>query len=148
MEFSINLLLAEDDESDRMVFTEAINELALPVNLKMVNNGTQLLNWLSSEENLIPDMLFLDLNMPQKNGFACLAKIRLMEKVNQVPVVIYSHSFDPEVANLLHRLGAHYYIRKPANFEVLKKVIHQSILQITTGDKSQPTMDKFILHAN
>jgi CheY-like chemotaxis protein len=148
MNNSIALLLADDDPSDRYLFKKALDGLSLPVTLEEVQNGNELLNWLSGNETPVPDILFLDLNLPLNNGYACLAKIRLMEKLKNLPIVIYSHAFDPTTADALHGFGAHYYIRKPLDFILLKKLIWETIFQITAGDKTQPPLENFILNAS
>lgn len=148
MNNSISLLLADDDAADRFLFKKALDGLALPVTLVEVQNGNELLNWLSGNDGPVPDILFLDLNLPLNNGYACLAKIRLMEKLKDLPIVIYSNSYDPITADALHGFGAHYYIRKPLDFMVLKKLIRETIFQITAGDKTQPPIEHFVLHAS
>lgn len=148
MNNSIVLLLADDDASDRFLFKKALEGLSLPVTLEEVQNGNELLNWLSGNESPVPDILYLDLNLPLNNGYACLAKIRLIEKLKDLPIVIYSNSFDPLTAAALHGFGAHYYLRKPLDFIQLKKLIRETIFQITAGDKTQPPIEHFVLNAS
>ena len=84
MKQQYNLLLADDDEDDCDFFKEALDELLLPTSLVTVNDGVQLMDFLSESgaENL-PDILFLDLNMPRKNGLECLTEIKQLEKDGQ-----------------------------------------------------------------
>ncbi len=98
----LDLLLADDDKDDCNFFKEALEELPVIAKLTVVNDGVQLMQFLSAKEETLPDALFLDLNMPLKNGFDCLKEIKLNEKLKQLPVVIFSTSFDAEVATLLH----------------------------------------------
>jgi CheY-like chemotaxis protein len=72
----IHILLAEDDESDRLLFTEAFSELKINTIVRTVNNGVELMEWFNIENNRLPDLLFLDLNMPRKSGIECLKEIR------------------------------------------------------------------------
>ncbi len=71
----LNIILAEDDYDDRLLFEEAIDELPISVELTTFDNGDELMEWLKNKSEL-PDALFLDLNMPRKNGFAALGEIK------------------------------------------------------------------------
>lgn len=125
MDFQI--LLADDDEDDCMFFREALDELSLCATLKTVNNGVELMNFLENNLLNLPQMLFLDLNMPRKSGAECLEEIKQSEKFKHLPVIIYSTSSNIDVMDQLYGKGAQYYIRKPADFSNLKSVISRTI---------------------
>jgi CheY-like chemotaxis protein len=142
-----NLLLADDDIDDCIFFKDALEELPLSATLSTVNDGVQLMNYLSAKSNDLPDVLFLDLNMPRKSGFECLSEIKLIDKLKALPVIIFSTSLNLEVVNLLFQKGAHYYICKPGDYDKLKKVILDAILLTSKNKLTQPTRDNFILEA-
>ena len=139
-----HIFLADDDEDDRLLFKDAVDELKLPVLITTVNDGEQLMKYLSQVETNLPDALFLDLNMPRKNGFACLKEIKSSKSLSVIPVIIFSTSYEPGIVELLYDQGAHYYIRKPADFGELKKVIDRTftLLQETS---MQPPKEKFLI---
>ncbi|MES2775553.1 MAG: response regulator [Bacteroidota bacterium] len=141
-----HLLFADDDMDDCTFFEDALNELPISATLSTVNDGIQLMNYLSAKSGDLPDVLFLDLNMPRKSGFECLSEIKLIDKLKHLPVVIFSTSFNSEVVELLYQRGAHYYIRKPGAYDQLKKVILEAITLTSKNKLSQPARDKFILH--
>ncbi len=143
----IHLLLADDDKDDCLFFQDALEELSLTESFHAVHNGEQLMNYLSENIDMLPSVLFLDLNMPRKNGHECLIEIKSNEKLKELPVVIYSTSFDMETINLLYQDGAQYYIRKPSDFSKLKHVINQALTLITKTLSSQPSKEKFIVQA-
>ena len=68
----LRILLADDDEADRLLFKEAIGELKIKTIVNTINNGIQLMDYLAKKDNQLPYLLFLDLNMPGKNGLECL----------------------------------------------------------------------------
>lgn len=141
----LNLLLADDDPDDCLLFKEAIEELPLSVRLTTVHNGEQLMHLLSKKQNKLPNVLFLDLNMPRKNGFVCLSEIKRHEKLQRLPVIIFSTSFDEFKVNLVYNDAAHYYIRKPTEFWQLKKVIYQALTLIGQRNISLPLKENFVL---
>lgn len=141
----INILLVDDDKDDCYLFREALEELGLPTHLTTLHNGEQLMEQLDNDSFTLPDILFLDLNMPRKNGFTCLEEMKRNEKLSSLNVIIYSTSFDTKIADQLYKNGANHYICKPADFSMLKKVIHQAITLITNGIKTKPDRENFLL---
>ncbi|MEO6540077.1 MAG: response regulator [Ferruginibacter sp.] len=141
----LNLLLADDDRDDCFFFKEALDELPISAQLTTVHDGVHLMQLLSAKETLLPDALFLDLNMPRKSGFECLSEIKIMDKLINLPVIIYSTSLNMEVVDLLYQKGANYYICKPGKYDKLKKVILEAITLTSQNKCTQPPRDKFIL---
>jgi CheY-like chemotaxis protein len=80
----LNILLADDDIDDCIFFKEAVEELLIPTVFTIVHEGEQLMQLLTKEATDLPDVLFLDLNMPRKNGFECLSEIKDNKKLNQL----------------------------------------------------------------
>jgi CheY-like chemotaxis protein len=142
---SLMLLLADDDKDDCYLFKEALEELPFPIELKTVNDGVELMNMLTLHESKLPDLLFLDLNMPRKTGFECLLEIKHNERLKTLPVIIYSTSLNHEVVNSLYEKGAQYYIRKPGEFSKLKKSIQEAVTLTSSGKKQKITKENFII---
>ena len=140
------LLLADDDLDDRLFFEDAIEELFTSYKLSTVTDGVELMELLSDDSEQLPDILFLDINMPRKNGCECLAEIKANDILKDIPVVIFSTSLDMEIVNKLYENGAHYYIRKPGDFNVLKKVIYQATVLLKEDNINQPERSNFIMH--
>ncbi len=145
-----NILLADDDTDDCIFFKEALEEFPLHTHLTTVHDGEQLMQHLAESvetENIpsLPDVLFLDINMPRKNGKECLAEIKLNSKLKHFPIIMFSTSYEKEVVNLLYKNGAQYFIRKPSEFSQFKKVIHQTLALITQENISRPTIENFVL---
>ncbi|MBK5284951.1 MAG: response regulator [Bacteroidia bacterium] len=141
----LNILLADDDKDDCLLFKEALKELPVSARLTTVHDGEQLLKRLTKKGNKLPDVIFLDLNMPRKNGFATLAKIKLNKKTEWLPVIIFSTSFEPHMVTQVFNDAAHYYIRKPAEFSQLKNVIQKALTLIAQKDISMPLKENFLL---
>jgi len=140
----LNVLLAEDDKDDRLFFEEALAQLPVPVNLSIVYDGEQLMEQLTQRHKKLPHVLFLDLSMPRKNGFACLLEIKLNEKLQKLPVIVLSTHFDEDMLNLVYKDAAHYYIQKPTDMSKLKTLIFQALTLIFQNN-SLPGKEKFVL---
>ncbi len=118
----------------------------MPYKLKTVFDGEQLMNFLEYLENL-PDIIFLDMNRPCKNGFECLVEIRQSERFKMIPVIIISTSLDENIIKSLHENGAFFYIKKPSLFAHLKMLLSLVINLIAAGNYQQLSIEKFVLTA-
>ncbi len=123
----LNIILTDDDADDQLFFQDALTEINAPVSFKTLSNGDELMNHLLQEETVLPDILFLDHNMPLKTGMQCLEEIRNHKKLENLFVIIYSTSFsDEEVDNFYHK-KANLFINKPNGFTELKKVLTKAL---------------------
>lgn len=123
----IHLILADDDEDDRLFFTDAFSELKMNTKVNTFNDGVELMNYLNKEDALMPNVLFLDLNMPKKTGIECLIEIKANSKMSGIAIVIYSTSASEEDIEKTFVLGANIYIKKPGDFKKLKKVLSEVV---------------------
>jgi len=140
------LLLADDDEDDCLFFKEALEEISINTDLSMVHDGVQLMDFLKTNTaNNLPDILFLDLNMPRKNGVECLTEIKENATFKNLPVIIFSTSLDTEIVDNLYKKGASLYIRKPGEFSKLKTVIEKALTTASGNNFKQPERANFIL---
>jgi len=147
---NLSILLADDDEADCLLFQEALDELPIASQLTIVNNGEALMKRLKKRGRSLPDVLFLDINMPRKNGFASLAEIKLTPHLQKLPVIIFSTASEVQMENIkinqVFNDAAHYYIRKPAKFSELKRVLFQVLKPISEKSISLPSnKEKFVL---
>jgi CheY-like chemotaxis protein len=122
-----HILLADDDEDDRALFSDALQEVYGKVRLTTAKNGVDLMRLLESWKGSLPDVIFLDLNMPLKNGFECLEEIKSEQRLKELPVVILSTSSQKETMDILFKKRASMYIRKPGTYPELKSAIEQTL---------------------
>lgn len=125
---AVNVLLADDQESDCVLFTDALKELEIKTIVHAFNDGVELMEYLTDENNPKSQLLFLDLNMPRKNGFESLKEIRSNHKLDNLVIVIISTSLSERDINETFDNGANFYITKPNNFEELKQLLNKVIL--------------------
>jgi CheY-like chemotaxis protein len=132
----LNILYAEDELEDRIFFEKALSGIPIPIHHKIVKNGKLLMNYLHTTEDPLPDLIFLDLSMPLKTGFECLAEIKDDDKLKNLKVVMLTASFtrgtelEDILKSTLEGMGAIDYIRKTHDMEQLKAVIQQTLYSI------------------
>lgn len=124
---ALHILLADDDEDDRLFFKDAIGELKVKTVVTAVNDGVQLMNYLNQPDVQMPNVVFLDLNMPRKDGMQCLKEIRSDSRLKDLSVAIYSTSSSEEDIEETFVRGANIYIKKPNDFAALKKILSEVI---------------------
>ena len=141
----IHIILADDDEDDRLFFTDAFEELKISTKVQTYNDGSELMEYLNSEDAILPEFLFLDLNMPEKNGIECLKEIKGNDKFSDIAIAIYSTSSSEEHIEETFVTGANIYIKKPNDFETLKKVLSDVVTINWQYQTSGLNKDNFLL---
>jgi len=121
-----NVVIAEDDDDDFFIFSVAISETAFTVILRRAEDGELLMKLLQEE---IPDILFLDMLMPCKDGKQCLLEIRSDRRYDNLPIVVYTSLDDLETVEYAYRQGSNLFSIKPNSIEDLKEAL-QRILSI------------------
>lgn len=126
----ITILMADDDEDDRLLTQDALNESRVRNNLFCVEDGVELLEYLKREGKYAdkslsprPSLILLDLNMPRKDGREALKEIKADPDLKNIPVVILTTSVQEEDMIKGYDLGAASYIAKPVNFEGLVELM-------------------------
>lgn len=145
---ALHIMLADDDEDDRMFFKEALQEMKVRTKVTLVNDGVQLMNYLNQPGNKMPNVVFLDLNMPLKNGMECLIEIRQNKRLRDLAVAIYSTSSSEEYIEEAFVKGANIYIQKPDDFGVLKVILEQVINLNWQYHTSGLKKENFLLNIN
>ena len=127
----VTILVADDDEEDRMLFQDAFEESDLAANdLRFVEDGEELMDYLKREgkygdvtSSPRPAIILLDLNMPRKDGREALSEIRAHPKLRSIPVVVMTTSGAEEDIFNSYDLGVNSYARKPVSMKKLKEFL-------------------------
>lgn len=127
---SITILMADDDEDDRLMTREAFKEARLANDLRFVEDGEELLDYLhhrgkygNPDDAPCPGLILLDLNMPRKDGREALEEIKADTKLKRIPIVVLTTSKAEEDIYSTYDLGVNSYITKPVSFEGLVEVV-------------------------
>jgi len=138
----LRILLADDDDDDRILFEDAASDTGYPFRFNSVKDGNELLRTLRLQE-LLPHLVFLDLNMPIKNGMDCLLEIRSEELLKEINVIIYSTSANKREIDESYKNGANLYIQKPVNYSDLKSTLVKVFSMDWTNYRSKPPKEWF-----
>ncbi|MES2679192.1 MAG: response regulator [Bacteroidota bacterium] len=112
----IKVMLADDDKDDQHLFEEALDRTDVPTELTTADNGQELMDNLHDTSTPNPDIIFLDINMPVKNGKECLEEIKADDELKDIPCVVYSTSNSEKDINDTYKTGANLYVTKPTSF--------------------------------
>lgn len=144
------IFYAEDDLDDRFFFGKALAQLKLKqkYSLEFAEDGQQLLNLLDNADRAkrLPDIIFLDLNLPGKNGVECLSEIRGRERYDLVPVIVITTSRAQRDVQLTFDLGANLYLCKPGDFDRLAEML-QICLDRSAGTRTMGATEEYLIDA-
>ena len=142
---STHILFSDDDTDDALLFTQAADLMTTSsILLSFAEDGEQLMRYLSRE--MLPDMIFLDLNMPVKNGIECLKEIRADKKLDWLPVIIYTTSDNPRDIDACFDLKANLYVVKPTSFENIIKTL-KKVINMDFKTQGFPSKESFLLQS-
>ncbi|MEL1255406.1 response regulator [Flavobacterium sp. DGU38] len=137
----ITIFYTDDDEDDLSIFSDAVESLQKKVNLQTYTGGQKLLNAIYNPPPK-PHIVFLDLNMPGKNGFDVLAELRDNEEKIQIPIIVFSTSNEPGIIEKCRLLGASCFMTKPVLMRDIIKSIDYALE--TDWRNFVPTVHNFV----
>jgi len=145
LKLPLHVLLADDDEDDRLIFKDALEEVKMKTKVTIVNDGVQLMDYLLQADSELPGIIFLDLNMPRKGGMECLQDIRNNKNLKNLTIAIYSTSASEEDIEDTFIKGANIYIKKPNDFNALVRILSEVITINWQYHTSDLNKDNFVL---
>jgi CheY-like chemotaxis protein len=143
LDMPLNILLADDDEDESFIFEKVLKTLPFNLSFNSVGNGEALIKYLL-KANTLPDVLFLDYNMPGKNGAEALTEIKQHDLLKKLPVIIYSTYFHEDMADTLYEKGAHFYFCK-TDLKKTEKILHQIFSSMVLKNIERPSRKLFVL---
>lgn len=129
-----NILMIDDDEDDQEFFITAIDQLSKAVTCTAISRAQEALLKLK-EKVIMPDLIFLDLNMPVMNGQQFLTEIKKDPILRSIPIIILSTSSHETTIELMKELGAEDFITKPDTFDKLVLLLKPYLNQVETTAK-------------
>ncbi|OZB60818.1 MAG: two-component system response regulator [Lysobacterales bacterium 14-68-21] len=144
---TLSILVAEDDADDRVLLSDAFAESGVEVSIEFVADGVELMARLAERDlaadEVLPDLVLLDLNMPRMDGREALRAIRDSDRLRHLPAIILTTSKAELDIRLSYQLGANSYVTKPRRFEELITVLRSlerywmDIVQLPSGTRRE-----------
>jgi DNA-binding NarL/FixJ family response regulator len=125
-----SVVLAEDSLEQCFFFERAVREASPQTVFSPVHDGNELMALL---EKYLPDLLFLDLNMPCKGGVQCIKEIREQRTYDSMPILVFSVSVDEQAIQAAYGYGANMYMVKPGEYSLLTSVL-RDVLSMDWSD--------------
>lgn len=120
------LLLVDDDPDDQEFFKLALQSIREEITFAAAGNGQEAFDLLCTQA-CMPDLIFLDMNMPLMNGLTFLKKIKATTDLKHIPVIIYTTSDEKQEMNLARALGAADFVTKPTRFNDLCQLLREKL---------------------
>lgn len=117
------ILLAEDDDAHRFLFNKVASHLPIDVKIIGLNDGGELMSYVRNELKPLPEFIFLDINMPRKNGLECLKEIKELERYSSVPLIIYTTSDEESDKLTAFENNASLYLIKDGDLRSLTRIL-------------------------
>jgi CheY-like chemotaxis protein len=121
-----NCFLIDDDAEDHEIFSMALCEVDKTIVCDKADSAISALNKFRNNPTLIPDVIFIDVNMPRVNGIACLKELRQLPQLQGSEIFMYSTTYDAKIDQESAMYGAKFIV-KPANLNTLVSVLYQII---------------------
>lgn len=121
-----SVLFIDDDEDDKLVFGHALSAIDKSILYMTASDGHEALKILQNDLVILPDLIFMDLNMPKMDGFTCLDRIKKDKELKEIPVLILSTSTNPKDMEKAKSLGAKTFITKPSTYTGLIETLKTS----------------------
>ena len=144
------LLFVDDEPNDRLLVELGCERAGVSFQLKTVASGVEAIGYLSGEgrfadrvEHPLPDLIFLDLKMPEMDGFQVLRWIRSHPATRVTPVAVYSASFIPEDIAKGYADGANYFITKPSDLTVLIEILRAADKRMVADPRNDDALAQF-----
>ena len=145
MKNNISLIyLVDDDEDDRLFFSDAFAETDYSPEIVTYDSGLKMLERLE-EETILPEIIFVDLNMPHISGLECLKRLKGNKKFENISVAIYSTSDADKDVGSSYKQGANLYIKKQSSFQDIVKTMNIVLTMNWKDHNSKRTEDNFVL---
>ncbi|MFK7838804.1 MAG: response regulator [Bdellovibrionales bacterium] len=122
-----NILIIDDSETDAMIMQEALSKVIMRNNIRTLNSATDAIDLFNQKEKFkgekIPDLILLDLKMPELDGFEFLKLIKKDPRFIHIPIIVLSGSRDPEAVFKSYKLGANCFVQKPGDISKLQQIV-------------------------
>lgn len=139
---NLNVLLVDDDSEESYLFNEALEHAHLNIHLSRATDGNDLIHYLLTQHT--PDLVFMDINMPYKDGLEALTEIRSYPQFRNLPLVIYSTTKNEASINACYEKGANLFVIKPDDFDEMMNVV-KKVCTYDWNNYTKPSRKDFVI---
>jgi response regulator RpfG family c-di-GMP phosphodiesterase len=137
------VLIADDDDDDFNILSITIQELQTDIIISRADNGEELLKIL---EEKIPDLLFLDIQMPCLDGKDCIMRIRKERKYDNLPIIVYSAYKESSIVDFFYLNRTNLFIYKPDSFHEVSELMKKVFMIDWKSKRHYPEKSAFVLN--
>ncbi|SEH40357.1 Response regulator receiver domain-containing protein [Chryseobacterium culicis] len=141
----MNVIVADNDENTLIFFKNILKELKISIKVQCFSNGKDVMDYLSNEDAVVPEIVFINYKIPGKESMECLEEIESNSKFNNMVTAIFSDPIPENEVEDIFVKGAHIFMKKPECFDRLKKVLTEVITINWQYHTSGLNKDHFIL---
>ncbi len=141
----LNVILMDHDEGNHIFFKNIFQDLKIRIKTHIFFNGNDMMDYLKSEKALIPELLLMNYDIPEKNVLNCLAGIKSCCKLSQMTVAVYSADLSTDTEEEIFIKGANVLMGKPDNYKDLKKALTEIVTVSWQYHTSGLNKDNFIM---
>lgn len=123
----LSVILVDDDEGNRIVFKKILKELKIGVKIQSFGNGENLMEYLNSQEAVVPEILFMNYNISMKNSLECLSEIKTDFRFDNMVTAVYAENLSESEIEDVFVNGANVFIKKKEDYSAMKKVLSEVI---------------------
>jgi CheY-like chemotaxis protein len=123
----LNVILVDNGEENRIFFKKVFKDLKVGIKIQIFENDENLMEYLNSEQAVIPEILFMKKEIPKKNSLECLEEIKTDFRFDNMVIAIYSDNLSAAEEEEIFVKGANIVMRKPENYDDMKKVLSEIV---------------------
>lgn len=144
----VSVLMVDHEQEDVTALREAIKECIPEITFRSIDNGFSLMNHIVPGDNPLPDIIFLDINLPSKPGMQCLKEIRSNKKFDATLIFMFSELNDSNLVLKAFNNGANFYIHKPTFSSDLQLIINKLFGNGLPSPMEKNNKEEFFLMAD
>ena len=143
LEEELHVLMAEGDKDDFDILADAIEKVPVKVILTRAENGDVLMKLIHDK---IPDLLFLDIILPYRDGRDCIREIRSDKKFDNLPIIVYTSIKDLDTIEFCYRWGTNLIVHKPQTYSEIADIIRKIFSVNWKKMQYYPSRNEFVLN--
>ena len=141
----LNVILTDPDEGIHILFKNVFQDLKIGIRVQSFYNAENLMNYLNTENISVPEILFMNLNLPGKNSLDCLSEIKTNFRLDHMITTIYSCHASADEEDEVFLRGANIFMQQPDNYKDLKKVLTEIMMMNWQYHTSGLNKNNFIM---